>query len=209
MKKIITRGILLLALTLSAFNSNSQTVLKGNFMIDLYYGAPNIGKNLAQNFVGPGMIYDANSVRGIGPAGARIEYMLSDNFGIGVDLIYNSTLFDILYDSLNQDNTVYTTYTGTVAMERLRVHLRFNYHFELTDKLDVYTGLGAGTNTRMWSVKSDQPGFTFKRTTPVTLLPVSMRAAFGMRYYFAPNIGVNAEIGLGGPFVSAGLSIKI
>jgi hypothetical protein len=40
------------------------------------------------------------------------------------------------------------------------------------------------------------------------LLPFSMRLCTGIRYYFSDNIGANMELGLGGPLVSLGLSLK-
>lgn len=42
-----------------------------------------------------------------------------------------------------------------------------------------------------------------------TLIPVSARICTGLRYYFSPNVGVNMELGLGGPMISAGISCKI
>lgn len=206
---MITNGILVFSLLFSAANANAQGVEKGNFMFDLYYGAPNIGKSVAKSFTADANNYKSNNARGIGPAGVRFEYMLSDNFGLGVDFIYNSAAFDLKYDSLKQDQTLYKTYTATAKMERVRIHLRFNYHIEMTEDLDVYLGLGAGTNSRVWSIDSNEPGYEFRNTKMGTLLPVSMRFAVGLRYYFTPNIGINTEIGLGGPLVSAGLSIKI
>jgi opacity protein-like surface antigen len=204
----LKRNIFLVTLVLSSFSVNSQALLKGTLIIDPYYGAPTIGKTTANRFVGREYTYDVSNITGIGPAGVRVEYMLSDYFGLGLDLIYNSTDFDLSYDSLNLDQTVYQTYTGSASMKRLRIQLRLNYHYELTDQLDAYLGVGVGANTRVWSVVNHQAAYKFVNSNTV-FLPLSMRLAVGMRYYFSSNIGINTEIGLGGPFISAGLSIKI
>lgn len=201
--------LLLTALVGFSSNSNAQGVEKGSLIFDVYYGAPNFGKRIISNTVLSNENYRITGSGGVGPLGLRAEYMLADKFGIGIDFIYNSASVDMEYDSLNTNGTLYRTYTGTGTMNRIRVQARFNYHFVTTDKLDAYVGVGAGSNTRIWTAKSDDPGYRFRNSTSGTLLPFSMRTAVGMRYYFIPNLGVNAEIGIGGPVVSAGVSIKI
>lgn len=208
MKRILLNGMLALGFMFSINAVSAQAVSKGNIIIDPYYGAPNFGKKLADLIT-----FDNPNVRkgqtgGIGPAGLRVEYMLADKFGLGVDVIYNSTTVDMIYDSLNTDGSLYKTYTGQAAMNRLRVQARFNYHFVSTDELDAYFGVGAGSNARFWTVTTNDPGYDFERSVKGAAFPVSMRLAVGMRYYFIPNLGFNAEIGLGGPVVSAGLSLK-
>jgi hypothetical protein len=36
-----------------------------------------------------------------------------------------------------------------------------------------------------------------------------MKLAIGVHYYFNETIGINTEVGLGGPLISAGLSVKL
>lgn len=202
MKKIV----LSLLLLVSASNLFSQAVSTGNLIFEPYYGAPNLGKSFFNS------IEDASTTSnftatGIGPAGLRGEYMIGETFGLGFDVIYNSN--NIKYtqiDSLNPLNT----YNYERTMNRLRVQMRFNFHFDVTNpNLDAYFGLAAGTNTRFRKVYIDG----VESTTDTfggsgVLLPFSLRVCSGMRYYFNQNFGLNAEIGLGGPLVSAGLSVK-
>lgn len=208
MKKILLNGMLALGFVMSINAVDAQAVAKGNVIIDPYYGAPNFGKKIATGLTTDNQNLKSAGVSGVGPMGLRAEYMLADKFGLGVDVIYNSASIELTYDSLNNDGSLYRRYTGTGTMSRLRVQARFNYHFVSTDDLDAYVGVGAGSNTRYWSSKSDDPAYTFNNTRKGVLLPVSMRVAVGMRYYFIPNLGINAEIGLGGPVISAGLSLK-
>lgn len=202
MKKIVL-SLLMLVGSSSLF---SQAVSTGNFIFDAYYGAPNFGKNFYQS------IEDAAATQnftasGIGPAGLRGEYMIGETFGLGFDVIYNSN--NIKYNQVDSLNTtILNTYERT--MNRLRVQFRFNFHFDVANpNLDTYFGVAAGTNTRFRKyyvngVESTNDSFTGSGT----LIPFSMRVCTGMRYYFNQNIGLNAEIGLGGPLVSAGLSFK-
>ena len=85
------KTLLIIATLLSGFafdsNLNAQTVSKGNVIIDPYYGGPNFGSvvlNLLKS------VESEIKLTGIGPAGGRMEYLLADNFGLGVDFIYNS-----------------------------------------------------------------------------------------------------------------------
>lgn len=211
MKQIIlTLVIVATSLINTAF---SQANYAGSIVIDPYYGAPNFGKSFASNFEST-----SNSnfkAKGLGPMGLRAEYMLADRFGIGFDFIYNN--YDLTYDQID------STYNGTTdtwtavktqneyKMQRIRAHLRFNYHFEVSNPmLDSYFGIGAGTNNRFR--KSYENGILVDNSDGdfdgFTLLPFSLRVCAGIRYYFAQNIGMNAEIGLGGPLVSAGLSLR-
>lgn len=194
-----------------SFSASAQGVQQGNIIIDPYYGGPNFGRAFIE------AVEDGNSgntnfnARSIGPAGLRVEYMVGDRIGIGVDAIFNTrnitfNLNDTIIDG-NGDQEIRTN-SYEYDMKRLRLHLRFNYHFDISNPaLDGYLGVGAGTNNRFRStfengveIEDDLSGFT--------LIPFSARICVGTRYFFTDNIGINAELGLGGPLVSGGLSIK-
>ncbi len=201
MKKLLVVGFFGL---ISVLNSkvNAQAVEQGNIIIDPYYGGPNFGKSLSSGIDGADF-----KVKGVGPMGLRAEYMVADKFGIGVDFIYNTLSATGNADSLNMDGSLYKTYEVKAKMSRIRIQARFNYHFVENDNVDAYFGVGAGTNLRNYSVTTDYPNYD-DESANATLLPVSLRLAVGTRYYFTENIGINAEIGLGGPVVSAGISLK-
>ena len=82
-----------------------------------------------------------------------------------------------------------------------------NYHFVATDNLDAYFGVGVGANIRRIGTKTDYPNYDDNAVSG-SLIPVSLRVALGTRYYFTENIGLNLELGLGGPFISGGVSVK-
>jgi opacity protein-like surface antigen len=204
MKKVLTFIGAALIATIGFNNTAVAQVEQGNVIIDLYYGYPNFGKKLADG------INNASSditVGGIGPAGIRVEYMLADNFGLGVDFIYNSTNLSFTADSLNLDGTVNRSYDVKTSMQRVRVMLRANYHFVQTDVMDAYVGFGAGSNNRFWGLNTDYPDYE-DESIGATAIPVSARIALGTRFYFTDNIGANVELGIGGPLISGGLSLK-
>ncbi len=209
MKKIFLT--LVLAATGFASNLNAQ-VSQGSFIIDPYYGFPNFGSNFASAFEVNGN--SGLEVKSLGPIGLRAEYIASEKVGIGIDVIYND--YDLRYTSTD---SIYNGTTGTYSttstsnrftMQRLRVQARMNYHFETGNpNFDAYFGVGAGTNNRFR--KAYENGVEVVDETDLgslTLLPVSMRLCTGFRYYFAQNIGINFELGLGGPVLSGGLSLR-
>jgi hypothetical protein len=205
MKRKFLQILSLAMLVCAPFVGSAQVNSQGSIIIDPYYGYPNFGKSFAE-----GLSSSASSdvkIGGIGPAGIRAEYMLADKFGMGIDFIYNSLTTNFFEDSVDMNGTVVESYAAKYAMQRFRVQLRMNYHFLDSDNIDAYVGFGAGTNIRRYSYSSDMPG----SSTPAesgSLIPFSMRVALGMRYYFTENIGINTELGIGGPILSGGISVR-
>lgn len=213
MKKVIYLPLFVTLLSL-VFSSNiySQAVREGNVIIDPYYGGPNFGKAFFAAVESSNQ--GANDVKssGIGPAGLRFEYMLGDKFGLGLDMIYNSnnisfTTTDTIYDG--SGNQEIETNQYEYDMKRLRVQVRLNYHFDISNPdLDGYFGVGAGTNNRFRNTYENGTKTDNDELSDLTLLPFSARICVGTRYYFTDNLGLNLELGLGGPVVSGGLSLK-
>jgi len=200
---------------LVSFTSSSQTVTEGNFIIDAYYGFPNFGRAFSQS------VEDVNTssvdfrASGLGPAGLRFEYMISERVGIGADIIYNSNIItltdvDTIPSGMPNARSIVRN-ENEYIMQRFRSQIRLNYHFDISSPdFDSYIGVGAGTNNRFR--KTLEIGVDITENDGLsnfTLFPVSVRIALGARYYFTNNIGLNLEIGLGGPVLSAGLSIKL
>lgn len=215
MKKILFIGALFAsALTMSSM-ANAQALSQGNIVVDAYYGFPNLGKSFYKSLEDASNI-EGYKAKGLGPMGVRAEYMVSDRIGLGIDLIYNSnrityTQIDSTYDG-NTDTYQVTRNESERLMQRLRVQARINFHFEIDNPdLDAYFGVGAGTNNRFrkyWENGVEVNDTYTSGASNLTLVPVSFRLCTGLRYYFTENVGVNMEIGLGGPLVSGGVSLK-
>jgi outer membrane protein W len=197
----------------SAFSTSSfgQGTEKGTVIIDPYFGFPNFGKALLQASVTEG----ATDVKvgGVGPLGLRVEYLVGDRFGLTLDGIYNtsSLTFSDLGSVYNSTTGMYeyVNYDYKLKMSRLRVQVGMNYHLGFgNENLDPYIGIAAGSNNRTFSTTSNDPNYV-NESLSGTLLPVSMRLRAGMRFYFTENIGINFEIGLGGPVLSGGLSVRL
>lgn len=191
-------------------NVKSQSLYPGNIMLDLYGGAPNLGKILVASNLG---VYETIKMNGLGPSGFRAEYMLDDNLGVGVDFIYNYVDFRYkLTDTLwFGDNLVLSSNEFHSVMKRTRLQFRLNYHFEHDNpRFDSYFGMGVGYNTRTYKSTKNNIDNTeeFQNRIQLIPFPISMRICFGGRYYFSQNIGLVGEVGLGGPLVSLGIALK-
>lgn len=205
--------LLVVCATLFASGLNAQAVSKGSIIIDPYYGGPNFGKSFAQNFESSNTTN--LKVKGLGPFGIRGEYLVADRIGLGVDVIFNN--YDLNYtqtDSTYNNTTMnydYTTSQREYVMNRLRVQARANFHFKISDpNFDSYFGVGVGTNNRFRKAYENGVEVTDDADLGnLTLLPVSFRVCAGFRYYFSDAIGLNMELGLGGPAFSAGLSFRL
>ncbi|MFK8046703.1 MAG: outer membrane beta-barrel protein [Crocinitomicaceae bacterium] len=204
MKKTILALGCALAIIAGTNYSNAQ-VEEGSLVIDPYYGFPNFGERLASSITSENI--DDLDVAGFGPAGIRLEYMVADKFGVGLDFIYNSVSVRTQIDSVSNGSVV-ETYDLDSYARRFRMHLRLNYHFINEDNFDAYVGVGGGTNTRSFGYNTDYPNYEEGDSGTGALIPFSMRFALGSRYYFTDNIGLNLEIGIGGPVVSGGISFK-
>ena len=189
--------------TSNSSESNTNAVKKGNLLIEPWYGFPLWGKDLYASIVDT----TGGSYRGLGPLGATLEFMLADEVGIGVDFIYNSHAYRYSAQSVNSQGSP-VTYNYDWKMERVRIHLRLNYHFTQTENVDAYFGVGVGSNNRFYTTESNDPDWD-DTSSEGSLLPVSGRICVGTRYYFNSNLGFAVEAGLGGPLLRLGLSIKI
>lgn len=198
------------------FNVTGQANTKFNMVNDPYYGFPNytgLFPGLKSSILGA--VKDDENIsnihsRGSGPTGLRTEFFLNNWFGIGVDAIYSGS--SVSYDRLDSivDGISYTN-SYERKMSRVRIQARFNFHFPVKSKrLDMYAGIGIGSNAKYRTtfvngVKTDdKSGFWDGFPT----IPISMRTCWGFRYYFSKFVGMNFEVGIGGPLISTGVSSR-
>lgn len=196
--------------TVISLNTSAQSVTKGQFTFEPYYGFPNFGE-VHYDIYSDEAGYDNFIKRG--PWGIRLEYMVDEKLGFTFNGIHNSyrAIDNNTYEYFDEnDNKVYTTYYHSTKVDRLRVQFGLNYHLEtLSSSFDNYFGLAVGTNHRRFRYDfDDDPFFDEIEDEFTTILPISMRISYGARYFFSDNIGLNGEVGLGGPLVSIGLSIR-
>lgn len=214
MKKMIFAAVAAFGMLFGAQFSATAQVEEGSIIIDPYIGAPTINiwwKNLVD-------LDQANSST-VGPPigfGGRFSYLVSDNFGIGLDVNYVKSGYeftDVCLGCGDWDTTSmsYADVEQTTRFESdvLRIMIRMDYHFVQTENLDVYLGVGAGYKYAkrvgyLDGVVNGNIGWTG------AAIPVATRVGIGMRYYFIPNLGLHLELGAGGgQLIEGGISVKI
>jgi hypothetical protein len=208
MKKISMMVAIVCALS---FNSNAQCVQQGTILADAYYGFPNLFKVILkadasniQNTTGSAAA-GGLSIYGIGPMGAKAEYLLTDKFGMGIDFNYSNVGIKFSNTTTDQNGNQ-VTYNYNLSSPAIRVMLGFNFHFVRTDKIDVYFATKAGYYNRSFAMTTNDPGYRLNLSLAD---PIAFRVEIGMRYFFTENIGVHVNLGFpGGPLVAAGLALK-
>lgn len=201
----LKRILLGLWLVFMTQNITAQVVSKGNVMVDVNYGVPNLFNLVVKEAVKALNVEDLNA-QGIGPVGARVDYMITERVGLGLDGAY-STL-TVNYKKISSyDNQMYQ-YKATA--NRVRVIGRASYHFGgQSEHFDPYLTFGLGYMHTKVKVDSQDPYLGNNKLDVTIPLPVVIRASFGVRYFIVPNVGLNAEIGLGGVLLTGGISVKI
>jgi outer membrane protein W len=171
---------------------NDNAIKKDNFIIDASYGWPYFNALIINSTSSTQKMRNTNHI------GARAEYMISDNLGVGFEFTYANA-------SVRYKDALTGIYYER-GFTKIRALPRINYHFGASKNFDPYIGGGIGYK---YSVFYDQGGSINSSDEILLQFPVSVRLALGGRLYFDDVFGLNAEIGLGGPLVSAGLTIKL
>lgn len=221
MKKNTISALLLCGLLVGANSMKAQAVEQGNILVTGYVGGPNLLSILLKTLTKSGTITDGNGnvvdvtglkTGGLIPVGVRAEYMLSDHFGLGLDGSYaNSSL------SFSGDDGNGGTANIKVSFPRPRVLAMANYHFG-KGMADFYFGGGLG-----YAKSLAKPIISGSSTDPdvqeaideakATLksaiaVPIGGRLHFGTNIFFSDYVGLNLEIGAGGPMLKGGICAK-
>ncbi|CAG5083361.1 hypothetical protein [Parvicella tangerina] len=208
MKKIKTIFAAVAIAFAAVSTSQAQVVEEGTILVDAYYGFPNLYTTTIKQAYASSSGSSNVKVGGIGPVGGKIEYLLADRIGLGLDVNYTNTF--VSYDEMGVDSTSgnTTNYNYEVSRSVLRIFPRINFHFGNSDVFDGYAGVGAGYRMASWKFESNDPDFGDQSVDG--LIPVSFRAFVGGRYFFTDALGLNFEIGLGGgALLQGGLSLKL
>lgn len=181
----------IISLSASAQKGQSSTcIAQGNILIDAFYGYPYVAGALVK-----GLGNGSSNLHNLNHLGGKVEYMVSDKIGLGAIFTYADTHGDY------QDSTGGMWYTA--GIKKMRILGAMNFHFATTSSVDPYFVIGAGYKQTTFFDTSPNGG-----SWAPNLLPVAIRVGVGMHYYFTDFMGINAEVGIGGPIMQGGLSFK-
>jgi outer membrane protein W len=193
MKKVITILVSAMLIFVSNYNATGQNCVKqGNFIIAGFYGYPYIAgaaiKTITQN---------VSNVKNLNHVGGKLEYMVSDKIGLGVEVTYASV------SATYQDDSTLLWYKA--GINKLRVLPKMNVHFGTTESIDPYFTVGAGYKSTTIYAEGPEDSGSIK----INLIPLAMRVGVGLHYFFTDYVGINAEVGIGGPAIQVGLAVKL
>ena len=171
-------------------------------MADVYYGFITLAGPLLRLV---GAASGANTTF-IGPIGLRGEYMVSDVVGVGGDLQFSSYTLswtETIYDFYGLSST---TYSYKINWTRIRAMARVAFHFAVSRAVDPYFAVSGGFRIESFSTETDDPDYD----VGIAGVGPAVRFALGTRFFFTPNIGAFAELGVfGGGLFHVGLSAKL
>ena len=107
-----------------------------------------------------------------------------------------------------------TSYSYQIT--KLRVLVRWMYHFGNLEKVDWYTGAGIGYSHETVTNGQNAPSIIdynfafFPKFFDEVSTPFAARINIGARFMFSPSIGMVTEFGLGsGSVLQIGLSVRL
>ena len=199
--------IFILFPVLIPFTVKSQAVKKGNSIISLCYGFPNLNANIYNVLES----HDDFLIKSVGPFHLKYEYMITNKIGLGVNInfvLFNGTWKEI-HDSLDASNHLVDYIINyKVSTWNYNALLRLNYHFYTDNRIDVYVGIAAGYRKDKTTLTStpDDPKFTF---VPAIFVPFGFELSMGSRYMFTDKLGGYAEFGIGKSILQIGVCRKL
>jgi len=223
MKKIFTLTALFIAITFIAKaqisteqNDEGKALYDNDVLFDVYYGYAIPGVFLASiNALEGGTNYAGNpyspKTSVLGPVGLRVQYMVSNSFGIGIDANYEQktgTWQGSEYQTDENGNGYYVDSEGKYQVTKLKVMIRGSWEFVNTERFNMNwaNSIGYKAGKRTFIDPEDDLGLSFSSG----LVPVAIRSALGARFFLTPNIALNTEIGIfGGGLLVGGLTYKL
>lgn len=208
MKKSLLFSLILFVFCAENAFSQGLDSLKKRWHVDVFYGGPNLVSRVVEASHNTTGDAPKTSVSGIGPIGIRADYMLGRIISLGLEIHRASSVYKRIITAESGGTKYY--FRDQLSIDRTRIYPRIAAHFG-RDRLDVYAqvGLGIALWTARYKVTENQNEF-FNSIGGITLrggtTVVAFRSGFGMRYMITQNLGFNADLGLGGPFYTLGVS---
>ncbi len=185
---------------------------KDDYVLGISYGLPFSplweSSLFGLNYLGS--TSSSRSVSNLNHICGNADYQLSDEFSVGLELTYAA--INIEY---TKSYSVYNPGTGTNSVHdssfsarfsKLRFLVKMGYHFNISEKFDLYTTGGFGYKQFNYVSKDAHLSSTDFMNQ---VLPLAIRASVGGRFFFNPDLALQVEGGIGGPLMQIGLCYKM
>ena len=132
-----------------------------------------------------------------------IDNLIGDNGSVGVGGYVGFATNSYTYN-------YYSNYYYKSTVTRMCFGVRGTFHYQLSNKLDTYAGLMLGLYTYSYSYKDNYNDEYYKNYySNLNHSDIAYSAYVGTRYYFSRTMALNAEVGYGFTYISAGLTFKL
>lgn len=201
-------GILLVFIPTLGF---CQPLEEGDWVVEAGFGFPNVPPITSSvSFFHGNSVSENSEQRKFGQFYLKTDFFVSDKVSVigsanyGYFYQYEVRTLET-YDG-NTDSWVSQSYFYETKLSKWRVTAGINWHLIRTDRLDSYFGVMAGTKKAFTKFNTNDPD----AGTPFNwAVPFALRLHWGSRYFITEAIGLNFELGLGGPLIKGGLTYKI
>lgn len=150
----------------------------------------------------------------IKPIYLRFDYKWDQKNSIGFMATYNGyQASGTRIDSVWNGNSSMYDVSGNglfYSMHRLRFQVVYTRHFFVHHpRVNTYFYTALGVNLKFNKFREEnQEGSTDSGFDVSRGFPISSRLCYGLRYNFSESMSLHTEVGLGGPFLSIGLTAK-
>ncbi|HET7818597.1 MAG TPA: outer membrane beta-barrel protein [Bacteroidia bacterium] len=198
MKKTLALALLLTAF---AFTSNAQAFDDGTNLFSLGFGIPP-AQRLTRDFSNNYKTFVDYRLNNYGTFVGKYEHGLHKYFGLGVNIEYSAASVSYKYTQSLLD------YERKIKSSMLGGFIRFNGHIPVTDKFDIYGGLGLGYYYTIDKYKDTKSSDKTTLDYSNKVLDFDFQATLGFRYMIKENVGFFAEIGRASTIGQVGCAIK-
>jgi opacity protein-like surface antigen len=133
----------------------------------------------------------------------KYEHGLVKYFGMGLNLEYSGAAASYKYN----DPTGNVSYENQVKRKVFDVYARFNGHYPVTDKFDLYGGIGLGYAYSISKYSDTNPSAT-NISRIEKILDFDYQATIGGRFMIKEKFGVFVEIGHAATTAQVGFTFK-
>lgn len=132
----------------------------------------------------------------------KYERGLLENFGMGLNVEYSGAAVSYKYDDTNL-----LRYERKVKTNVFNFYTRFNVHYPVGEKLDLYAGLGLGYEYSISKYTDSNPTLVDVNQTQ-KVLDFDYQATIGARFMLKETLGIFAEAGWATTNGQIGISFK-
>ena len=196
--------------TLKAQTNSQKVINKGDVTATAYFGFPNrLPTALKSAYKLNDHTNDQLDIKNSVPLGLTISYFVNSALAIGGEISYERTQIKWRENEtmMGNDSTIISySHHYTLNASKVRLLIILNYHFAIREHSDLYFGFGLGYSHSKTNLDIEFPHTSSYSNVPPCFFPVSTRTKVGVNYYLTKKVAINAEIGIGGPLLSMGIT---